>query len=354
MALNESEFITQNHEAWTRLNFLANKMEQSPRRATDEEVREFMALYRSVTRDLTLARSHSGNPEVVAALNVVVANAYAGLYRQPSSRFLGGLVGALGEGARAFRRQFKFILLSIVLMFYGSGLAWVLLDHRPDVRPHVISAEEEILFSHWKKAEFEQRPIGDMTGMWALYATNNPMVAARGGAMGLATAGIGSGWLMYRTGLQLGALSREMNTVGALPFLLTSLAPHGASELTGAIIACAAGLVLGGAIIAPGRRKRGEAIFEAGKDALTLYFMGIVMMYIAAPFEAFFSFSPLFPQSLKLLVGILVFSCWVAYWTLAGRTREEIRDTLNLRKSRTQTPTIADRSATDPVRSEGS
>lgn len=354
MLLNESDFITQNHEAWTRLNFLAHKMEGSPGRATDEEVKEFMTLYRSVTRDLTLARSHSGNPEVVSALNVVVANAYAGLYRQASGRLLGGLVGALGEGARAFRRQFKFILLSLFLMIYGAGLAWTLLDHRPDVRHHVISSEEEALFARWKEAEFERRPLGEMTGMWAMYATNNPMVAARGGAMGLATAGIGSGWLMYRTGLQVGALSREMQTVDALPFLLTSIAPHGATELTGAIIACAAGLVLGGAIIAPGRRRRGEAIFEAGKDALALYLMGILMMYIAAPFEAYFSFSPLYPQSLKLMVGTLVFSCWVAYWLLAGRTREEIKETFNLRRSRIPTPTIADRSANDPAHIAGS
>ena len=47
--------------------------------------------------------------------------------------------------------------------------------------------------------------------------------------------------------------------------------------------------------------------------------MGMLMMYIAAPFEGFFSFNPGVPQWLKAVVGALVFSGWCAYWAFSGR-----------------------------------
>ena len=81
--------------------------------------------------------------------------------------------------------------------------------------------------------------------------------------------------------------------------------------------------MLGWALICPGRRKRGEALALAGKDAIVLLATSIVMMFIAAPFEGYFSFNPNIPDAVKLIVAVLVASAWAAFWMGFGRTSDE-------------------------------
>jgi hypothetical protein len=51
--------------------------------------------------------------------------------------------------------------------------------------------------------------------------------------------------------------------------------------------------------------------------------MGIIMMYVAAPFEGFFSFNASVPQSAKVAMAILVFSAWCLFWYFYGRGRDK-------------------------------
>jgi len=86
-------------------------------------------------------------------------------------------------------------------------------------------------------------------------------------------------------------------------------------------VAGAAGLTLGWGLLVPGRRSRAESMREAGKDALVLTCQAILMMLIAAPFEGFFSFNPSVPTPLKVVVGMIVLSAWLTFWSFYGKPK---------------------------------
>ena len=81
---------------------------------------------------------------------------------------------------------------------------------------------------------------------------------------------------------------------------------------------------MGWALINPGRRKRGEALRDAGKDAVTLLGTGVLLMFIAAPIEGFFSFNPTIPSSVKVAVIVVELVFWGLFWTGFGRDQEQL------------------------------
>lgn len=322
--MNETEFVKLGTDDWVRLRYLATKVEHSPSHLSTEEMEEFLHLYRKTSADLARARAETSNPELIESLNDVLGLAYAALYRKPASGLRHSIHGILAAGARAFRRQFRFVLMSLATLVLGSLIASATLHFRPDLRPHLVSSEMEALFDRWKTGQFEERTSSDAIIMTGFYASNNPRVALTTAAIGASTLGTGSFYILYMNGALLGSLGHDMAKVGKLGFLLTSIAPHGATELSGAIIAGAGGYSLGWAVIAPGRRRRLDSLRVKGKDALTLLAMGVIMMYLAAPFEGFFSFNPAVPQWLKGLAGLVIFLIWCAYWAFYGRKDEHL------------------------------
>ena len=96
---------------------------------------------------------------------------------------------------------------------------------------------------------------------------------------------------------------------------------HGSFELTALVLAGAAGLMLGHALVAPGVRTRAVALREAGRRAISIVFGATLMLLIAAFIEAFWSSSTLVSPTVKYWVGgalwVLVFS----YFIFAGRVR---------------------------------
>jgi uncharacterized membrane protein SpoIIM required for sporulation len=152
---------------------------------------------------------------------------------------------------------------------------------------------------------------------------NNPRQAVMSGAVAASTFGVGTAGILYMNGALFGALAYEVNRVGLLGHLIVSVSPHGVTEISGLVISGAAGLVMGYALINPGRRKRGAALKSAGKDALVLLVTGTMMMFIAAPIEGFFSFNPKMPVPAKIAFAAASAVAWAMFWLLMGRNRSE-------------------------------
>ena len=158
--------------------------------------------------------------------------------------------------------------------------------------------------------------------MAGFYASNNPRTSIITGSVGAGSFGLISVYLLFSNGSLLGVLGHEMASVGKLGFLISSIAPHGVPELSGIIVSGSTGLLLGYAVINPGRRRRGAALAMVGKDAIVLLATSVVLMFIAAPIEAFFSFQPTVPQWLKAGVAIVSICAWAAFWTSFGKPAE--------------------------------
>jgi uncharacterized membrane protein SpoIIM required for sporulation len=96
---------------------------------------------------------------------------------------------------------------------------------------------------------------------------------------------------------------------------------HGPYELTAIAISGAAGLLLGKALIAPGRRTRLAALRVNARDAVTLVGGAALMLLLAAAVEAFWSGSG-GPSGLKYGVGAVGWVLVALYLGLAGRRAE--------------------------------
>jgi uncharacterized membrane protein SpoIIM required for sporulation len=118
-------------------------------------------------------------------------------------------------------------------------------------------------------------------------------------------------------------LAQRVVLKGQLGFLLVGISAHGVPELTGLFVSGAAGLLLGYALINPGRRTRGDSLREVGPDVITLIGTSIALDLIAAPIEGFFSYNPIIPLWFKATVAVVSLVGWLAFWRNFGLSKEE-------------------------------
>lgn len=320
---NEEAFLNKHVPDWRRLEELCGRASASIRPLTGNELVEFVRLYRQASGDLAYLMTHSSNSEVVVYLNNIVAKAYAELYRSPTKRIHDIIFSSLLNVAQTFRRRAAFVAFAFLVFLAGTGYSFSMMTVKPETRENFISPEEEENFAAWKEGTFDPRTAGQSTMMSGLYGTNNPRVAIMTVGVSTVSAGTFTTYILWRTGIQLGALAHEMVGVGHLPFLITSIMPHGASELTGMFVAGAAGFVLAWALINPGRKKRIDALRDAGRDAFTLCMTSVAMMFIAAPIEGFFSFNPAIPMWGKVLFGTCALTAWGLFFFGYGRNLDK-------------------------------
>ena len=82
----------------------------------------------------------------------------------------------------------------------------------------------------------------------------------------------------------------------------------------------AAGLLLAHALLAPGRRSRGEALKLAALQAITLM-MGAALLLVGAAFiEAYWSSNRSIDATIKYAVSALLWLLLILYLTFAGRS----------------------------------
>jgi len=321
--MNEQAFVEKRERDWQRLTRLCDVADAGAAHLSAPEVRDMVRLYRRVSTDLSVVRTKSTNVVLADYLNDLIVRAYGTLYRSPRGSFFKSVREALEMSAQTVRRCKWFVITSACLFFGSAFLASFLLSAFPDTRAVLVPEAYEQLFGKWKEGHFDERTSTDSFLMTGFYASNNPRVAVIAGSVGAGTFGLLSVYMVFENGAQLGSLAHEMTSVGKLDFLLSSLAPHGVPELSGAIIAGSAGLLLGWALINPGRRTRGASLKAVGKDAIILLATSVCLMFIAAPIEGFFSFNPNVPGALKVAVAIVSLGAWLAFWSNFGLTEEE-------------------------------
>jgi uncharacterized membrane protein SpoIIM required for sporulation len=321
--MNEQGFVDRRISEWQRLTELCDRAEGSPSRLSAAEMREFVRLYRRVSTDLSIARTRSTNLSLAEYLNGLAGRAYGILYRAPRKPFWKSIGASVMLAAQTFRRRLVFVLISAAI-FVGAGVfAFVALNAVPETRDYFIPAGFESAFDHWKSGRHQPREGGMDFAATGFYASNNPRAAIITGAIGAGTFGFGSIWLLWTNGALIGTLSHEVAPLGHLDFLYSSILPHGVPELSGIILAGAAGLLFGWALINPGRRSRGDALRAVSRDGVTLLATSVVLMFIAAPIEGFFSFNPLVPGWAKMMFATVEAIAWAVFWTSYGR-REDV------------------------------
>lgn len=316
--MNEVAFVAAREPDWQRLTYLCDKADATPARLATPELHELVRLYRKVSTDLATVRTKSSNLQLIQFLNDLVGRAYGIIYRPIRGPFWKAVGIGLETAAQSARRLRWFVLTSTLIFVLGAFFSFLALQFAPETRHHFVGKGQEELMDAWKSGHFEERTLDENIAMTGMYSANNPRAAIATGGLAAGTFGVGTAYVLWTNGMLIGTLAYELSTVNKVGQLVY-IAPHGVTEISGFILAGAAGLHLGWALINPGRRRRGQAMKLAGKDAIVALTASVVMMFLAAPVEGFISFNPAVPLPFKILFAITVAIAWIFFWVGFGR-----------------------------------
>lgn len=316
--MNEESLVNRRIADWKRLEELCARSDIQTRSLNNYEVLEFVRLYKRASTDLSLIRTRSQNEPLAQYLNNLVGRAHGILYKVPPKPLFKAISDMLNNTAITFRRNKAFFWTSFAIFFGSAIFAFILVTLDHSFLTYFTGGMDGV-FDQWKKGVHEQHSLGTSGAMAFFYAGNNPKVSIIAGAVGAGTMGFYSIVMLFQNGAILGALASEMHSVHKLPFLISSIAPHGVPELSGVIFAGAAGLRFGWAILVPGIYSRAESLRRSAKDGVTMIVTGVFLCFIAAPIEGFFSFSPKIPQELKFAFACVSLLVWVYFWSFFGK-----------------------------------
>jgi uncharacterized membrane protein SpoIIM required for sporulation len=155
--------------------------------------------------------------------------------------------------------------------------------------------------------------------MFGFYIRNNIGIAFQCFAGGLVV-GLGSLFFLAFNGAFGGAIAGYLTAKGLGQTFYSFVVTHAAFELTAIVLSGAAGLRIGHALLAPGRRTRLQSLVLATKETTVIVYGVILFLLIAAAIEAFWSSATWMPPAMKYGVAAV---CWIAvlsYLTLQGRS----------------------------------
>ena len=275
-----------------------------------DELRELGQLYRLHAARLARLRDRDDDPDEIHHVNGLCVRAFGILYGRSGAAaartsFAERVRGAL---ARTWRAQ----VLAWVLLLAGVALGAGLASRDPAALPALVPAAlgyspaalEQLASSAEARRSFlaaEETPAAQNALFGSSLFVRNTTVGLLSFATGI-LAGVPTVLLQIYNGLILGALSwvffRDPWPVPYLAWIL----PHAIPEVTALNLCAAAGLLLGGAVAAPGRESRARALRSAADPALLLFGASLPLFMLAAAIESFARESGL-ATPLRLLIA---------------------------------------------------
>jgi uncharacterized membrane protein SpoIIM required for sporulation len=304
-------FVTEHGAEWNRLQFLAGRRR---RKLTAAEVDEMVMLYRRTATHLSVVRSRSQDPTLVAWLSRLVLQARAAV--TPSSGFSVRSVG------RFFTVSFPGEVFRAGLWCLGAAAGFLLLS---GVLIGMVANDETIALSFYSQEEIDQIVANDFEAYYSTYApqnfaalvwTNNALVSAvclAGGVLILPTL-----YMLWANALNVGIIGGVMVGNGRADVFFGLITVHGLLELTCIFIAAGVGLRVGWSWIAPGPlRTRTQALAETGRSAMVVALGLTVPLFVSGLVEALVTPAPV-PIAFRLFIGASVWLAFLAYVVLLG------------------------------------
>ena len=313
------------HEAqWAAFEALLAQLGHGRRAAGDLPTGDFPARYRSVCHHLALARERRYTAALVRRLNELSLRGHHALYgarpglQRAWARFL------FAGFPRLVRSSWRAVVLAGALFYLPFLGLPVVIQADPEVAyllqaPQSLAQMEDMYRSGNRKFGRKDEADTDLY-MFGFYIWNNVRITLQVFASGLAL-GLGSIFFLLANGLQGGAVAGHLTRMGLGGNFWSFVITHSALETTGLVLAGAAGMKLGGALLAPGRKSRLRALKDAARTSVTIVYGAAFMVFLAAFLEAFWSASARVPQGAKFAVGAGLWTLVAAYFLFAGRRR---------------------------------
>jgi uncharacterized membrane protein SpoIIM required for sporulation len=315
---------------WQRLAALAGRLTRT-RAADASEAIEMAEGYRTVARDLALARRVMPESRTRAALETLYARLHAGLHRPPH-RSRSDLRRLLRDDVPQVMRELRPHLMWVTLLFVLSGAAGAWLVHTYPELIGLIASEEMI--QHVEDGELWTDQLLNVMPSSVLsieILANNITVTLFAFAAGLFF-GLGTFYLIALNGLMLGAVFAFTAQHDLGMRLFNFVIAHGLVELSVICIAGAAGAALGEALVRPGERTRREA-FQTASTRIGKLLVPCALLLVGCGFiEGYVSPDPSFPLLSRVVIGVGYWLIMIATLRgdLFGRGRQTRRSRLSL------------------------
>lgn len=281
------------------------------------------AAYRRLCQLLALARDRQYSPDLVDRLNQLVLRGHHLLYGARGGRSA-RVLGFLAAGFPRLVREHAALVALSTILFFGPMLAMVaaLILH-PDFIYYLLNPMQVVEYQSMydpANPRLGMREADDNVMMFAFYIWNNVKIGFQTFATGMAF-GLGSVFYLVSNGIIIGAVAGYLTAVGnGVPFW-SFVAGHSAMELGAIVLSGAAGLRLGGALVAPRGLSRKAALVRAGRPAVQIMY-GAALMFLAAAFiEGFWSPLTSFDPATKYATGMALWAALILYFLFAGRGR---------------------------------
>ena len=280
------------------------------------------ALYRRACEHLALARARSYPAYLVDRLERMTADGHQLIYHRREFGF-GRVRNILAvDFPRAVRQQRSYVAVAAATFLLPTIVIALLVYSRPELILSVVSPETaasfEQMYSPNANSIGRTRTASTDWMMFGFYIRNNVGVAFQCFAGGL-FAGLGALFFLAYNGSFAGALAGYLTERGLSSTFYSFVATHSAFEVTAIVLAGAAGLRIGHALLAPRRLTRLQSLVQATQDSAVVLYGVTAMLFVAAGIEAFWSSASWIAPTVKYSVAA---ACWVsviAYLSLQGR-----------------------------------
>jgi len=280
----------------------------------------FPSAYRRLCQQLALARRRGYSALLLTRLEAIAHAGHQRLYRPTPPRWRTAVRFVAVDYPRLVRAH-RGVMLVSALLFFGPLFGWMLaLQFRPEWVYTVFSpaqiAQFEMMYD--PAADRLGRESGSDLMMFGYYIMNNISIGFRTFASGL-LAGLGSVIVLVMNGVVIGSVAGHLTAIGYGDPFWRFVAGHSGPELIAIVLAGGAGLQLGLALIAPGRKPRLKALSDAGWDGARLVLGVFLLLLFAAFVEAYWSSIASIPAIVKYTVGIALWTLIVGWLLLGGR-----------------------------------
>lgn len=302
-------YVAAHQAQWARLEVLVKA-----RQRTGSDADELLDLYQRVSTHLSVIRTSSPDPQLVAYLSSLLARArLASAARRTSSWRDVGLF---------FSQSFPAALYRTAPWWTATAAICVLVA----VLAGVWAMDNPGIFSQqMSRAEIEAYVGTEFEGYYSKYAhtefasqvwVNNAWVAAQ--AIGFGVLGLPTAFVLLQNSLNVGFAGALMITHDRGPLFFGLILPHGLLELTAIFVAGGVGLRLFWSWIVPGPRTRLQALAAEGRTAVGIALGLVVVLLVSGVIEGFVTPSPL-PTWARIGIGAVVEALFLAYVFVIGR-----------------------------------
>lgn len=266
--------------------------------------------FRSLARDLSLAREILPNSRITAYLELLLTKTHELIHR-PANSIRHELKKIFTHDCPQIMQQTRKPILATCYIFVASILAgWLLVNNNPDLAGLIASAHMIEQVQSGKLWTDDLLNIMPSSVLSFSIMSNNIMVTFFAFALGVFF-GLGTLYILILNGIMLGgafAFTAQYSMDGRL---FEFVVAHGIVELSVICIGAALGFKLGQALVRPGTRSRSAAFQKAVADAGKVLVVVIPFLVGAGLIEGYISPNHEFSLPFRCTVGVVYF---IFFW----------------------------------------